>query len=284
MRQGEANVLVGNTFRPRKLNTSLDRVSRNSAGKRSYTVTVRKRGRYTYARPANGRYDDLAIDATVRQAAPKQQGREHDAVAIALRDEDLQRKVRVRKAANLILFAVDASWSMAAAERMEATKGAIMSLLVDAYQKRDLVAMLSFQQDSAHLVLPPTSSVDMAKEALRDLPVGGKTPLSAGLLLGYQIIEREKRHNREVMPLFILLTDGAGNVSMTGMPAREESLRLAYLFAQDQIRALVINTEHEALDRGLSQELASAMNAPCYSLGELRADVLYQAVLRELQG
>lgn len=284
MRQGEANVLVGNTFRPRKLNTSLDRMSRNSAGKRSYTVTVRKRGRYTYARPANGRYDDLAIDATVRQAAPKQQEREHDAVAIALRDEDLQRKVRVRKAANLILFAVDASWSMAAAERMEATKGAIMSLLVDAYQKRDLVAMLSFQQDSAHLVLPPTSSVDMAKEALRDLPVGGKTPLSAGLLLGYQIIEREKRHNREVMPLFILLTDGAGNVSMTGMPAREESLRLAYLFAQDQIRALVINTEHEALDRGLSQELASAMNAPCYSLGELRADVLYQAVLRELQG
>ncbi len=277
-------MLVGNTFRPRKLNTSLDRMSRNSAGKRSYTVTVRKRGRYTYARPANGRYDDLAIDATVRQAAPKQQEREHDAVAIALRDEDLQRKVRVRKAANLILFAVDASWSMAAAERMEATKGAIMSLLVDAYQKRDLVAMLSFQQDSAHLVLPPTSSVDMAKEALRDLPVGGKTPLSAGLLLGYQIIEREKRHNREVMPLFILLTDGAGNVSMTGMPAREESLRLAYLFAQDQIRALVINTEHEALDRGLSQELASAMNAPCYSLGELRADVLYQAVLRELQG
>jgi len=258
-------------------------MSRNSAVKRSYTVTMRKRGRYTYARPADGRYDDLALDATVRQAAPRQRERPHHDTAVSLREEDLQRKVRVRKASNLILFAVDASWSMAAAERMEATKGAIMSLLVDAYQKRDLVAMISFQKDRANVVLPPTSSVDMARTALRDLPVGGKTPLSAGLLLGYQIIEREKRQHREIMPLFILLTDGAGNVSMTGMPAREESLRVAGLFAQSQIRALVINTEHQALDRGLAQELARAMDAPCYSLGELRAETLYQTVLRELQ-
>jgi len=204
-------------------------------------------------------------------------------LALHIKPSDYMRKVRVRKASNLILFAVDASWSMAAAERMEATKGAIMSLLVDAYQKRDLVAMISFQKDRANVVLPPTSSVDMARTALRDLPVGGKTPLSAGLLLGYQIIEREKRQHREIMPLFILLTDGAGNVSMTGMPAREESLRVAGLFAQSQIRALVINTEHQALDRGLAQELARAMDAPCYSLGELRAETLYQTVLRELQ-
>jgi len=283
LRGNDMNVRVGATFQPRRLSTSLDRMSRNSAGKRSYTVTMRKRGRYTYARPADGRYDDLALDATVRQAAPRQRERPHHDTAVSLREEDLQRKVRVRKASNLILFAVDASWSMAAAERMEATKGAIMSLLVDAYQKRDLVAMISFQKDRANVVLPPTSSVDMARTALRDLPVGGKTPLSAGLLLGYQIIEREKRQHREIMPLFILLTDGAGNVSMTGMPAREESLRVAGLFAQSQIRALVINTEHQALDRGLAQELARAMDAPCYSLGELRAETLYQTVLRELQ-
>jgi Mg-chelatase subunit ChlD len=284
LRQGDMDVLVGDTFKPRKLKTSLDRMSRHTAGKRSYTITERKRGRYIYARPADGRYDDVALDATLRQAAPNQQGRERGDLAVSVQEDDLQRKVRVRKAANLILFAVDASWSMAAAERMEATKGAIMSLLVDAYQKRDLVSMISFQKDRANLVLPPTSNVDMAKEALKDLPVGGKTPLSAGLLLGYQIIEREKRHNREIMPLFIILTDGAGNVSITGMPAHEETLLLADLFAQNHIRALVINTEHEALDRGLAQELATAMDAPCYSLGELRADVLYQTVRRELQG
>jgi len=192
--------------------------------------------------------------------------------------------VRVRKAANLIVFAVDASWSMAAAERMEATKGAIMSLLMDAYQKRDLVCMVSFQKDRANVVLPPTSSIEMAKEALRELPAGGKTPLSAGLLMAYQIIERERRRSQEVMPLLILLTDGAGNVSVTGMPAHEEALLLADLIARSHIRSVVINTEHEALDRGLTRQLADALGAPCHSLGDLRAETLYQTVKRELQG
>jgi magnesium chelatase subunit D len=192
--------------------------------------------------------------------------------------------VRVRKSANLVLFAVDASWSMAAAERMEATKGAIMSLLVDAYQKRDRVSMVSFQKDSASLVLPPTSSVEMAKAALRDIPVGGKTPLSAGLLLSLQVIERQKLQSPEITPLLMLLTDGAGNVSMTGMPPREEALAIADLFAEKQIRSVVINTEHQALDRGLARELAETLNAPCYSLTDLRAESLFETVRNELKG
>jgi magnesium chelatase subunit D len=188
----------------------------------------------------------------------------------------------VRKAANLIVFAVDASWSMAAAERMAATKGAIMSLLVDAYQKRDRVSMVSFQKDRANLVLPPTSSVEMAKEALQDIPVGGKTPLSAGLLLAYQVIEREKAQDSSLMPLMILLTDGAGNVSMMGMPPREESLLVADLFSEKSIRSVVINTEHESLDRGLARELADALDAPCYTLTDLKAESLYETVRRHV--
>lgn len=284
LRQSGLPVSVGETFKPRAFKTQIDKLSRNSAGKRSYTVTERKRGRYTYARSAPGRYEDIALDATVRQAAPHQTTRERNGSAIAIHDEDLQRKVRVRKAANLVIFAVDASWSMAAAERMEATKGAIMSLLVDAYQKRDRVCMISFQRDRADLVLAPTSSVEMAKEALQDIPVGGKTPLSAGLLLSYQVIERELRQDHEVMPLMILLTDGAGNVSMTGMPPREEALLVASLFAEKQLRSVVVNTEHESLDRGLAQELADRLEAPCYQLGELKAESLYQTVRRELKG
>jgi magnesium chelatase subunit D len=283
-RGADTKVNVGDMFTPPRLNTPLDRLSRRSAGRRSYTVTTRKRGRYIYARSAPGRYDDIALDATVRQAAPHQVSRDHDGRAVAIADDDLQRKVRVRKSANLVVFAVDASWSMAAAERMEATKGAIMSLLVDAYQKRDRVSMISFQKDRANLVLPPTSSVEMAKGALQEIPVGGKTPLSAGLMLAYQIIEREQRQNREIMPLMILLTDGAGNVSMTGMPAREESLLIADMFAAHSIRAVVINTEHESLDRGLAQELADKLGAPCYTLTDLRAESLYQTVRNILQG
>jgi magnesium chelatase subunit D len=276
-------VNVGETFRPRKLKTPLDRITRKAAGKRSYTVTKRKRGRYIYARPVQDDYHDIALDATLRQAAPHQRQRDHTYTAVAIADADLQRKVRVRKASNLVLFAVDASWSMAAAERMEATKGAVMSLLMDAYQKRDRVSLVSFQKDKASLILPPTSSVEMAKQALKDIPVGGKTPLSAGLMMAFQIISREKRQDSEIMPLLILLTDGAGNVSMTGMPPREEALLIADMIAHEHIRAVVINTEHESLDRGLAQELANAMEAPCHTLGDIKAESLYQTVRNELK-
>ncbi|MGV2436618.1 MAG UNVERIFIED_CONTAM: VWA domain-containing protein [Anaerolineae bacterium] len=113
-------------------------------------------------------------------------------MAYALRKGDLYKKVRMRRSANLILFAVDASWSMAVSERMSATKGAIMSLLTDAYQRRDRVGLVVFHKDRAYLVLPPTNSVVLAKQALVDIPVGGKTPLSAGLLLSYETIKKEQ--------------------------------------------------------------------------------------------
>jgi len=278
----EMAVAIGDAFRPRKLQTPLDRMTRNQAGKRSRTTTERKRGRYVQARPANGDSSDIAFDATFRAAAPFQVHREHNDAAIAIEKSDLQRKVRVRRAANLILFVVDASWSMAAAERMEATKGAIMSLLLDAYQRRDQVGLVVFQKEDARLVLPPTSSVELAKRKLADVPVGGKTPLSAGLLLAYRVLRRERRAHPEIMPLLILLTDGAANVSVTGMPAQEEAHRVADLIRKAHIRSVVINMEHAFFDRGLAQALADTMGAPCYTLHQLRAEALYHTVRSEL--
>jgi len=273
---------IGDPFEVRKLPTTSERLSQRASGRRTYTMSKQKRGRYIRSRDAQGRYDDIAIDATVRQAAPFQKERQPSDTAIAIHDGDLQRKVRVHKTGNLVVFAVDASWSMAAAERMEATKGAIMSLLVDAYQKRDRVAMISFQKDRAYLALPPTSSVEMAKRALQRIPVGGKTPLSAGLLLSLQVIEREKSQNPDIVPLMILLTDGAGNVSVTGTPPREEALMIADLFRERHLRSVVINTEHESLDRGLARELADRLESNCYSLTAIRADNLYETVRREM--
>ena len=140
-----------------------------------------------HARPAHGKTDDVAFDATLRAAAPLQirrtAERQARGVAFSIESSDLHRKVRVKRAANLILFVVDASWSMAVAERMSATKGAIMSLLTDAYQRRDRVGLVVFQKNQASLVLPPTNSVQLAQRTLADIPVGGKTPLSAGLIL-----------------------------------------------------------------------------------------------------
>ena len=143
-------------------------------------------------------------------------------MAFAIRSSDFQRKVRVKKAANLVLFVVDASWSMAVAERMSATKGAILSLLTDAYQRRDRVGLVVFQKDRATLILPPTNSIQLAQRALADIPVGGKTPLSAGLFMAYEVIRRERILHPDVNPLIILLTDGAGNVSMSNLPPQEE--------------------------------------------------------------
>lgn len=283
IRQPNMSVPVGETFPPRRLSTPLDRLTRTTSGKRSFTRTRRKRGRYVISRPADGTNDDIAFDATLRQAAPHQIEREHIDTALVVESQDLHCKVRVRRASNLILFVVDASWSMAAADRMVATKGAIMSLLTDAYQKRDRVGMITFQKEEARLILPPTSSVELAKRLLADIDVGGKTPLSAGLWLAHQVLVRERRKDPEVMPLLILLTDGAGNVSVTGLPPQEEALRVGSLIKHEGFRAVVINTEHESLDRGLARALADQMSAPCYTLSELRAQELYQTVRDELR-
>lgn len=279
----EMPVQVGEVFKPRRLETPLDRLTRRTAGKRSFTRTERKRGRYIRSRPAQGKLDDIAFDATFREAAPYQLRRQSGQVAFAITPYDLQRKIRVRRAANLILFVVDASWSMAASERMVATKGAIMSLLMDAYQRRDRVGLIIFQREEARLVLPPTSSVELAQKALKDIPVGGKTPLSGGLLLAYRVLTKEMRLHPEVMPLMILLTDGAGNVSMTDMPAYEEAVKVAGLIRQRNVRSVVINMEHVPFDRGLAQGLADALGGPCYTLRELKAQELYRTVRGELE-
>lgn len=267
----------------RRLDTQLDKLTRDRAGRRSYTKTDRKRGRYIQSRtPKEGKkITDLAFDATLRAAAPHQRSRDSD-LALALRKQDLREKVRVRRSSNLILFVVDASWSMAVSERMEATKGAIMSLLTDAYQRRDRVGLIVFNKNNANLILAPTNSVELAKKALQDISVGGKTPLSAGLLMAYDVFRREKIAHPDVKPMMILLTDGAGNVSLGERPPQEEAYGLARAIEEAQVRSVVINMEHAAFDQGLAQALADELGGTCHSMAEIRADKLYRTVVNEL--
>jgi len=282
--EGGQKVKAGETFMPRKLDTPLDKLTRKNAGRRSRTRTDRKRGRYIMARPADGS-TDIAFDATIRAAAPFQKRRDEKRkrLAFAIEKHDLQRKVRVKRMANLVLFLVDASWSMAVAERMNATKGAILSLLADAYQRRDRVGLIVFQKDRATLVLPPTNSVQLAQRALVDIPVGGKTPLSAGLLMAVDVLRRESQIHPDVEPLLIVLTDGAGNVSIGSMPPNEEAHHFADLIALDKIKSLVINMEHAAFDQGLAQQLADHLEAPCFALNEMKAESLYHTVRQEMR-
>jgi magnesium chelatase subunit D len=112
--------------------------------------------------------------------------------------------------------------------------------------------------------------------------VGGKTPLSAGLFLAADVLRQEKTHHPDIEPLLIVLTDGAGNVSIGALPPQEESYRFAELIANEKIKSIVINMEHAAFDQGLAQQLANHLKAPCYALSELKAENLYHTVKEEM--
>ena len=232
----------------------------------------------------------MAFDATLRASAPYQQERREErgeagedvGPALDLRPQDYREKVRVRRAANLILFVVDASWSMAVSERMEATKGAVLSLLTDAYQQRDRVGLIVFQKDRSTLVLPPTNSVELAKQRLADLPVGGKTPLSAGLCQALQTIQQETRRSPDLRPLLILLTDGAGNVSMGDMPPQLEAYHIAEQIQAAGIQSIVVNMESQAFDEGYANALAEHLGGISHTLDSLQATQLLHMVRREL--
>ncbi len=232
----------------------------------------------------------MAFDATLRASAPYQQERrekraetdEDVGPALDLQPQDYREKVRVHRAANLILFVVDASWSMAVSERMEATKGAVLSLLTDAYQQRDRVGLVVFQKDRSTLVLPPTNSIELARQRLADLPVGGKTPLSAGLWQALQTIQQETRRSPDLRPLLILLTDGAGNVSMGDMPPQLEAYHIAEQIQAAGIQSIVVNMESQAFDEGYADALAEHLGGIAHTLDSLQATKLLHMVRREL--
>jgi len=273
-------VRIGDAFIPRRLDTPLDKLVRRYGGRRSRSQTSRRRGRYVQARPAKGDLSDIAFDATFRAAAPFQlkRAKEGDDVALHVHKDDFMKKVRVRRTSNLILFLVDASWSMAVAERMTATKGAIVSLLTDAYQRRDKVGLIVFQKDRATLILPPTNSIQLAQRALKNIPVGGKTPLSAGLAMALEVIKREKMIHPEIKPILLVMTDGAGNVAMGSYAPLEEAYQIAEEIAHEKINSVVINMESETYDQGLAYALAKKLDAPCLTVKELKAEHLYLTV------
>jgi magnesium chelatase subunit D len=264
-------------------------MARRMIGKRTRTRVSRKTGRYITSRPAR-RVTDLALDATLREAALYQRERhaEVDSAEAApsrrviLRRADLRQKVRVRKTRNAVCFVVDASWSMAAEERMRATKAAVLSLLRDAYQRRDQVGLVSFQRDYATLLLPLTNSIELAQKYLQTMPTGGKTPLSRGLMLGYEVLDRARKRDSEVIPLIVLLTDGQANVAMGDLPPQAECYSLADYIATQEIRSVVIDTEHPIFERGLARQLAQHLKGHYHRLDELPEGGLAELVRNEL--
>ena len=259
-----------------------EREATRTGGRRNAPVDDRRRGRYVRALPATGELEEIALDATIRAAAPWQLTRRTAGGRMAIRSEDLQRKHRVAPRSTTIVFVVDASWSMAVTRRMRAARGAILGLLGDAYLRRDRVGLITFRGQRAVSRLEPTGAVALARRALRDLPVGGKTPLAAALIEASRMFRREALRRPGARALMVLLTDGAANVSVGQAPPLEEAWYAADRLRGAGIRSVVIDAEQPHRDRGLARALADHLNAPAIVLADLRADLLYRAVRRAL--
>ena len=256
---------------------------RRGSGRRSLVTTGSMQGRYVrYAFPKGSELRDIAIDATLRAAAPHQLLRENNGMAVAISKSDIRTKVRERRTGNTIVFVVDASGSMGANKQMTAVKGAILSLLNDAYQKRDKVSLIAFRKDSAELLLGITRSVELAEKKLAVLPTGGVTPLAAGLDLAYEVVKAAKIKDKDMLPVIVLVTDGKASYSQRGMDAFDDALRSASRIGAEKIKSVVIDTDKGFIKLHLGDKLAEAMAADRFEIEDIRAQSVLTAVALSL--
>jgi magnesium chelatase subunit D len=265
-----------------------DRRPRQKSGRRANSISGNSIGRYIGAKIPQGKPTDLALDATLRAAAPNQIRRQEESqtdtnIAFRVEPSDIREKVRETRTGSLILFVVDASGSMGAQRRMVEVKGAILSLLLDAYQRRDKVALISFRSTTAELLLPPTNSVDLAQVYLQQMPTGGRTPLSRALFLALDVLDTEHLKDSESVPLVVLLSDGRANVDVReNGSTSEDSKAVANIFRDKRIPAVVIDTEIGFVKLGLAQELAENMGAQYINLESLRSGGIVDTVKSQI--
>ncbi|GAA3523618.1 putative cobaltochelatase [Aeromicrobium panaciterrae] len=242
------------------------------SGKRSRAIT--ETGRRIGAQRRTGEGGSIHLLETIRAAAPHQhaRGRVHN---LQFRSDDLRLAVKEGHESNLILFCVDASGSMAARKRMEQVKTAILSLLMDAYQRRDKVGLITFRQDHAELALPPTGSIDIAATRLAELPAGGRTPLAEALLKTTDVLRLERVRDPRRRPLLVVITDGRATY---GENALGRAHQVAKHLGATGVASLVIDCETGTFRMGLAHQLADHLMAEYIPLGEVSAAALTDAV------
>jgi magnesium chelatase subunit D len=243
-------------------------------GRRSRAVT--SAGRTVGAIPAQHNNGRLHLTATIHAAAPHQAVRgRRPAERLRLANHDLRLAVTEGRESNLILLVVDSSGSMSARRRMEAVKAAALSLLLDAYQRRDKVGLITFRGAEATLALPPTSSIDTAARRLEQLPSGGRTPLAEGLLCAAETLRLERIRDPRRRPLLVLVTDGRATY---GPDAVGRSRLIADRLRQTGVASLLIDCESGRMALGLAQTLSAHLGAQYVTVGEVAADQLVAAV------
>ncbi|MFD9603488.1 putative cobaltochelatase [Streptomyces sp. NPDC059970] len=269
-------VRAGEPFRTKML--SVPGLGEGAAGRRSRART--EHGRTTGARRPQGALNKLHLAATVQAAAPHQRARGRSGRGLVVRRDDLRQATREGREGNLVLFVVDASGSMAARQRMSAVKGAVLSLLLDAYQRRDKVGLITFRGKDAEVVLPPTSSVDAAAARLEMLPTGGRTPVAAGLLKAHDVLRVERLRDPSRRPLLVVVTDGRA----TGGPEPVAlASRAARLHEVEGTASVVVDCESGPVRLGLAGSLARDLGGTAVTLDDLRADSI-AGLVKDVQG
>lgn len=256
---------------------SVDGVGEGRSGRRSRARTSSGRRVGATAAATTG---GLHLFETLRAAAPHQGARGREQGPMILAAGDLRRAVREGREANLVLFVVDTSGSMAAAERMRHVKTAIVSLLLDAYRRRDRVAVVTFRDTRAELVLPATGSVEVAAARLDELPAGGRTPLAEGLVEATELIRRERLRDPACRPLLVMLTDGRAT---SGTDPVSRSLTAADNIARQGFSSVVVDCESGRMRLGLARTLAERLGAEYVALPQVSAEAL-TGVVRDATG
>ncbi|HWC21725.1 MAG TPA: VWA domain-containing protein [Flexivirga sp.] len=262
-----STVAAGTAYRPKLL--TVQGLGHGAAGRRSRAIA--STGRRVGARRPQGAGGSLDLVETLLAAAGGQATRPRNGTRVTLRSEDIRTAVREGREANLVLFCVDASGSMAARKRMTQVKTAILSLLLDAYRRRDKVGLITFRGTEADLVLPPTHSVDIAAARLDELPAGGRTPLAEGLLEAARVLVRERLRDPRLRPLLVVVTDGRATGGTNAVP---RSVQAAERLAGLGIPAVVVDSESGPMRLGLAVRLARALRAEHLPVADLSAESL----------
>ncbi|HVV12910.1 putative cobaltochelatase [Amycolatopsis sp.] len=270
---GSKHAAAGKPYRARLFKVA--GVGEGERGRRSRAVT--DSGRTVGVQPPSAREGKPHLVATLRAAAPHQRGRGRSGAGLVLRKGDLRYALREGNEGNLVLFCVDASGSMGARSRMREVKAAVLSLLLDAYQRRDKVGLITFRAGAAELALPPTISVEAAASRLEALPTGGRTPLAEGLIEAARVLRVESIRDPRRRPLLVVVTDGRAT---SGPDAVRRAQAAAGLLAG--VTAVVMDCETGRMRLGLAAELAGHLGAEHVPLGEVAADSLAGAVKSRL--
>ena len=275
--EGVSRVSAGDPYRSRLF--TVQGLGQGTEGHRSRAVA--SRGRRVGARRPDGGGGSLHLVETLLAAAGQQPARGRRGGRVDLRAEDIRMAVREGREANLILFCVDASGSMAARRRMAQVKTAILSLLLDAYRRRDKVALITFRGTTAELTLPPTHSVDIAATRLNNLPAGGRTPLAEGLLEVARVVQRHRVSDPRLRPLLILVTDGRATGGENAVARSQEA---AAHLAGMGVTTVVVDGETGPLRLGLALRLAVLLRGQHVPVAEITAEALTTSVRTHVKG